>query len=184
MDPFTSMVIISFPNIFISKSFFKLNRISLMAGRILVLESEKAEWASVNRVIGCGFDPRKKKVFFTVGSQLSHVMRCSSEEYSSPLFPILAANVELSVLVNLGQAPFKYAPANVSRTPNPCFLRLIAGEEGGEHTVCSVDSRELFSVARMETEGAGHGHGRRKTNNGSFDDAIDAESDLFEISLQ
>ncbi|KAK8967876.1 hypothetical protein KSP40_PGU017061 [Platanthera guangdongensis] len=153
-------------------------------GRMLVSESEKAEWAAVNRVIGCGFDPRKKKVFFTVGSQLSHVMRCSSEEYSSPLFPVLAANVELSVVVNLGQAPFKYAPANVSRTPNPCFLRLLAGEEGGEHTVGSVDSRELFSVARMETVGAGHGHERSKMNNGSFDDLVDAESDLFEISLQ
>ncbi|PKU86847.1 hypothetical protein MA16_Dca027927 [Dendrobium catenatum] len=39
------------------------------------LESEKEEWADVNRVIGCGFAPRKKNVLFTVDSQVVHVLR-------------------------------------------------------------------------------------------------------------
>ncbi|KAH0434048.1 hypothetical protein IEQ34_026892 [Dendrobium chrysotoxum] len=160
--------------------------------RKLVCESEMAEWAAVNRVIGCGFEPSKNKVFFTVDSQVSHVVRCNSEAYTSPLFPFLAANVETVLLVNLGQAPFKYGPANATRTPNPCFLRPHSGDEGGDHRIGSVvDSRELFSVARIETEWTGHG-GRRKNQNSSMsskksgensDDVLDGESDLFEIVL-
>lgn len=159
----------------------------------LVFESESAEWAAVNKVIGCGFEPSNNKVFFTVDSQISHVIRCNSEAYSSPLFPFLAANVEAKLLVNLGQAPFKYAPANATRTSNPCFFRPLRGEEGGDQKIgFVVDSRELFSVARIETEWAVHG-GRRKNQNssmsskkssGSSEDALDGESDLFEIVLQ
>ncbi|XP_020578593.1 uncharacterized protein LOC110023485 [Phalaenopsis equestris] len=161
--------------------------------RKLVFESETAEWAAVNKVIGCGFAPSKNRVFFTVDSQVAHVIRCNSEAYSSPLFPFLAANVETKLLVNLGQAPFKYTPANAARTTNPCFFRPLTGEEAGDLKIGSVvNSQELFSVARIETESIGHG-GRRKNQNssmsckkssGSSEDVLDGESDLFEIVLQ
>lgn len=160
-------------------------------GKKLVFESEKAEWADVNRVIGCGFAPRKKKVFFTVDSQLVHVIRCSSEVYSSPLYPVLAADADAMILVNLGQAPFKYAPTNATRTQNPCFLRLSSGRRP---PAGSIDSRELFSVTRMEADWSEHGKRSKNQNNyysssskksnGYLDDGLEAESDLFEISLQ
>ncbi|PKU63103.1 uncharacterized protein LOC110112744 [Dendrobium catenatum] len=160
-------------------------------GRKLIFESEKAEWADVNRVIGCGFAPRKKKVFFTVDSQLVHVIRCTSEAYSSPLYPVLAADADAMILVNLGQVPFKYAPANVTRMQNPSFLRLPSG---ARPTAGSIDSGELFSAPRLEADWTEHGKRSKNRNsyysssskksNGILDEGLEADSDLFEISLQ
>ncbi|PKA65836.1 hypothetical protein AXF42_Ash017361 [Apostasia shenzhenica] len=152
-----------------------------LEGRKLVFESEKAKWAGVSRVIGCGFEPTKKKVFFTVDSQLAHVIRSCSEEFSRPLFPVMAAaNADVVVMVNMGQAPFKYAPANATRTSNPCFLRQVSVEATG---VGLVDSRELFTVPRFEAEGRSKQHTSCSSKKSNLDDGIDAESDLFEIPL-
>lgn len=154
----------------------------------LVCESEKHEWAKENKVVGCGYDPRKKKVYFTVNSHLAHVINCKAEEFGTPLYPILASNTEAIVLINLGQCPFYYGPANGQRTPNPCGS-AVAGLE---------DSKELFSIGRLDSQYltnffinrgnsemiasgrtiVGHSH-RRKLD---YDEESDA--DLFEIELE
>ncbi|EHA8590427.1 hypothetical protein COCNU_scaffold018569G000010 [Cocos nucifera] len=155
-------------------------------GMKLVLESEKTEWTEVNRVIGCGFEPGRKKVFFTVDSQLIHVIYCNSEPYRSPLYPILAASVGVMVLVNLGQSKFKYAPANAHRTPNPCFMRSVSADCGAT-VVGYEDSQELFSMGRIDSDwldaAKQSNSGKKGTDGGGVATDVDAESDLFEIAL-
>ncbi|XP_020599105.1 uncharacterized protein LOC110038572 [Phalaenopsis equestris] len=170
---------------------FHSNGSVYLDGRKLVFESEKAEWADVNRVIGCGFAPRKKKVFFTVDSQLVHAIRCSSEVYSSPLYPVLAADADAMILVNLGQAPFKYAPANAARTQNPCFIRITSGGrslsgsiESGELAAGRADAEWTENEKRSKKQDHNYYSSSSKKSNGYLDDGIEAESDLFEISLQ
>ncbi|WOL15194.1 hypothetical protein Cni_G23975 [Canna indica] len=146
-------------------------------GMKLVPESEKTEWAVVNKVIGCGFDPRKKKVFFTVDSELVHVIRCTSDVYSAPLFPVMAADIDVMVLVNLGQREFKYDLANAHRTPNSSILAAIDYE----------DSQEQFPLDRMNAEwlqSREKVQSRKNTVNFNNDGTeFEADSDLFEISL-
>ena len=97
-----------------------LNLISLVlrssAGINLAPKSEKTRWGEVHKTIGCGFDPNKKTVFFTVDSSLVHVVRCTSEAFSHSLFPAIAANADVWVSVNLGERPFSYSnrPEGVS----------------------------------------------------------------------
>ncbi|KAJ4955759.1 hypothetical protein NE237_012542 [Protea cynaroides] len=85
-----------------------------------------------------------KKVFFTVDSELVHVINCTSEEFSNPLYPTIAANVDITVMVNFGQSAFKYSPANAQRTPNPCFI--CPPPKGSPGAVGYEDSRDLFSM--------------------------------------
>ncbi|XP_042491556.1 uncharacterized protein LOC122071297 [Macadamia integrifolia] len=72
---------------------FNSNGSLFLDGMKLVSEAEKTEWDSRDKVIGCGFDPSQKKVFFTVDSELVHVINCKSDEFNFPLYPTLAANV-------------------------------------------------------------------------------------------
>ncbi|KAL1223534.1 hypothetical protein V5N11_034285 [Cardamine amara subsp. amara] len=157
-------------------------------GMKLVCESEKPEWAKENMVVGCGYDPRKRKVYFTVNSHLVHVINCKTDEFGTPLYPTLASNTEATILVNLGQFQFYYGPANGQRTPNPC-AGAVAGLE---------DSKELFSIGRLDSQylsnffinrgnsdeiasgraTVGYSH-RRKLD---YDEESDA--DLFEIALE
>lgn len=151
-------------------------------------ESEKAEWGTKDKVIGCGYDPARKKVFFTIDSELVHVINCKSEEFGAPLYPILAANVDFTVLVNLGQSAFLYAPANGQRTQNPCFIR----PHGNSPAALGYDdSRELFSMGRIDsqwlnrsTTKGSHANGGGTNNNRaeSLDDDF-SDADLFEIVL-
>ncbi|KAJ0236939.1 SPRY domain-containing protein [Hirschfeldia incana] len=158
-------------------------------GMKLVCDSEKHEWAKENKVVGCGYDPRKKKVYFTVNSHLAHVINCKADEFETPLYPILASNTQATVLINLGQSPFYYGPANLQRTPNPCGSAVNGLE----------DSKELFSIGRLDsqylrnffinrgnseviTSGrtiVGHSH-RCKLDN----DEEESDADLFEIALE
>ncbi|CAE6126760.1 unnamed protein product [Arabidopsis arenosa] len=167
---------------------FQSNGSIYLDGMKLVCESEKHEWAKENKVVGCGYDPRKKKVYFTVNSHLVHVINCKADEFGTPLYPTLASNTEATVLVNLGQSPFYYGPANAQRTSNPC-AGAVAGLE---------DSKELFSIGRIDSHylsnffinrgnsdeiasgrtTVGNSH-RRKLD---YDEESDA--DLFEITLE
>ena len=92
----------------------------------LVYESDKSSWVGVDKVVGCGFEPAKRKVFFTVDGQLVHAVSCNAEAFSSPLYPVLASSFDVMALVNLGQGKFRYAPANARRTANPCFVRAAS----------------------------------------------------------
>ncbi|GKV48282.1 hypothetical protein SLEP1_g55104 [Rubroshorea leprosula] len=51
----------------------------------LVFGSEKENWGKSEKVIGCGSNPRQKKVFFPVDSQLVHVINCKTKEFGTPL---------------------------------------------------------------------------------------------------
>ncbi|CAH2070551.1 unnamed protein product [Thlaspi arvense] len=156
-------------------------------GMKLVCKSEKHEWAKENKAIGCGYDPKKKKVYFTVDSHLVHVINCKADEFGTPLYPTLASNTEATVLVNLGQFPFYYGPANVQRTPNPC-----AGAAFGLE-----DSKELFSIGRLDSQYLSNfiirgnsdeiASGRTTVGNSNrrkLDYDEESDADLFEITLE
>ncbi|KAF5955584.1 hypothetical protein HYC85_008440 [Camellia sinensis] len=155
-----------------------------LGGTKLVFESENQEWGETNKVIGCGYNPSQRKVFFTVDSELTHVITCKSEEFGTPLYPTLAANTDTTILVNFGQSSFKYAPANAQRTPNPCFIGPLANSPALGYD----DSKELFSMGRIDsqwlnrcaTTRSGHNNGG---NNKAFDFDEESEGDLFEIVL-
>ncbi|KAF8410102.1 hypothetical protein HHK36_002624 [Tetracentron sinense] len=159
---------------------FNSNGSVYLDGMKLVFEDEKAEWGSKDKVIGCGFDPGRKKVFFTLDSELVHVIHCTSEEFGSPIYPTLAANMDAMVLVNFGQSAFKYAPANMQRTPNPCFVGPLVNAPAG--ALGYEDSRELFSMGRIDSQWLN----RCMTKNSTAVDTDESEADtadLFEIVL-
>ncbi|MED6118498.1 hypothetical protein PIB30_003244 [Stylosanthes scabra] len=170
---------------------FNSNGSVFLDGMKLVSESKKEEeqeWIRSEKVIGCGFDPRHKKVFFTLDSELVHEIHCQSHEFSTPLYPTLASNIDIIVLVNFGQSSFKYQPANAHRTPNPCFfmggtiVNSHAAKLGYDH-----DSKELFSMGRIDSQW----HNGKSTtttkgnipNHVAFDFDEESEADLFEIVL-
>ncbi|KAF9621607.1 hypothetical protein IFM89_024553 [Coptis chinensis] len=152
----------------------------------LVFENEKAEWESTDRVIGCGFNPSQKKIFFTIDSELVHVIHCKSDEFGSPLYPTLAANIDITVVVNFGQRSFKYAPANSHRTTNPCFIRSVTN--GHTATLGYEDSKELFSMGRIDAEWLNRcttksSHSTINNDNRNVEIDVESETDLFEIVL-
>ena len=136
-------------------------------------------------MIGCGFDPSQKKVFFTIDSELVHVVQCKSEEFGSPLYPTIGANTEVEVLVNFGQSMFSYTPANAQRTPNPCFIGPLVNSPTA--ALGYEDSKELFSMGRIDSQWLNRSTTKSShNNNGSktvqdFDE--ESEADLFEIVL-
>ncbi|WVZ18294.1 hypothetical protein V8G54_005616 [Vigna mungo] len=168
---------------------FNSNGSLYLDGMKLVRESEKAEWVGTDKVIGCGFDPRQKKVFFTIDSDLMHVIHCQTEEFGTPLFPIMAANIDIMVLVNFGQSAFKYAPANAQRTPNPCFIAPLVNSPAA--TLGYDDSKELFSMGRIDsqwlnrstTKGSHNNNNNNHNNNRTLDFDEESEADLFEIVI-
>lgn len=168
---------------------FNSNGSVYLEGIKLVFEAKEADWGGTDKVIGCGFDPGRKRVFFTVDSKIVHVIHCKPEEFGSPLYPILASNTDATVLVNLGQTTFKYAPANLHRTPNPCFFRpLPDGASPPLRMLYEEDSKELFSMGRLDSHWLGS---RTKNSTGSVENGVvnsdvGAESEideLFEIVL-
>ncbi|KAL5559072.1 hypothetical protein UlMin_035283 [Ulmus minor] len=162
---------------------FNSNGSVYVDGIKLAFESEKAEWGRTDKVIGCGFDPRQKKVFFTVDSEVIHIINCKSEEFGTPLYPTLAANNDVLVLVNFGQSSFKYGPANAQRTPNPCFI----GSVGHSPALGYEDSRELFSMGRIDSQWLNRsttkGSQHPGTTNRPLEFDEESEADLFEIVL-
>ncbi|XP_019174761.1 PREDICTED: uncharacterized protein LOC109170211 [Ipomoea nil] len=167
---------------------FNSNGSVCLDGMMLVNESEKEEWGTAEKVIGCGYNPTQKKVFFTVDSQLIHEIHCKSEEFGNPLYPTLAANADIMVVVNLGQSAFKYAAANLQRTPNPCFIGPLASNSPA--AIGYEDSKELFSMGRIDSQWLNRSATAARSNGNSvnnlkqidFDD-LESEGELFEIVL-
>ncbi|KAJ0776448.1 putative B30.2/SPRY domain, concanavalin A-like lectin/glucanase domain superfamily [Helianthus annuus] len=156
----------------------------LLRGVKLTNELETDEWGKAEKVIGCGYNPSQKKVYFTVDSKLVREVYCTTEEFETPLYPILAANSNVTVLVNFGQSVFKYAQANLHRTPNPCFI----GQSAGSPMIGSEDSRELFSMGRIDAHWLDRSTKRNaqyfgSVNRGTSDYDEFSEGDLFEIVL-
>ncbi|CAN6279192.1 unnamed protein product [Urochloa humidicola] len=175
---------------------FHSNGAVYLDGMKLVYESEKSSWAGVDKVVGCGFEPAKRKVFFTVDGQLVHAVSCNAEAFASPLYPVLASGFDVMALVNLGQGKFRYAPANARRTANPCFVRAASSAAGGDARGGGSmglefdDSGELFSMGRVDSgwlEAMRLTKSRKDSVAGSGAASVgdpEAESDLFEISLR
>ncbi|KAJ4832073.1 hypothetical protein Tsubulata_040763 [Turnera subulata] len=162
---------------------FNSNGSVYLDGTKLVFESEKADLARTDRVIGCGFDPKQKKVYFTVDSVLVHEIHCKSDAFGTPLYPTIAASNDVMVLVNFGQSSFSYAPANVQRTPNPCFIGPLVSSPALGYE----DSKELFSMGRIDSQwlnrSATKGNHIYGANNRAVDFDEESEADLFEIVL-
>lgn len=140
----------------------------------------------MNSVIGCGFIPSKKKVIFTVDSKLLHVIDCGSDAFKRPLYPILAAaNMDVMFLVNLGQKNFKYIPANSHRTSNPSLPSSsyrFSSHEGAHGTSLSgsaTGGRDQLTMRKMDTNRREFEEEFRSIHGDDFD----ADSDLFEISI-
>lgn len=172
---------------------FNSNGSVFLGGMKLVFESEEEDWAQEGKVIGCGFDPRIRKVFFTVDSKLVREIHCKSEDFGMPLYPVLMANTDITILVNLGQSQFSYSPANAQRTPNPCFSGNIVNSSA--RALGYEDSRELFSMGRIDAEWLGHNVMIKSSISNSSNCNIsknssktmecdeESEADLFEIVL-
>lgn len=148
------------------------------------LATELEEWGRSEKVIGCGYNPSQKKVFFTVDSKLVREVHCTTEEFATPLYPTLAANSDVTVLVNFGQSVFKYTEANLQRTPNPCFMGALASSP----IIGFEDSRELFSMGRIDAHWLDRSTKRStqyfgSVNRGMSDYDESSEGDLFEIVL-
>ncbi|CAN1191887.1 Protein SSH4 [Linum perenne] len=177
---------------------FNSNGSVYLDGLKLVFETEaSSDWAKAERVIGCGFDPRQKKVFFTVDGEVVHIIHCKADEFGTPLYPTIAANSDTVVLVNLGQSSFSYAPANNQRTPNPCFIGPMVKSPaalGYDYE----DSRELFSMGRIDSQWLDlerratsatstkypHSNNNNNDNNMAREEYDEeSEADLFEIVL-
>ncbi|XP_020184773.1 uncharacterized protein [Aegilops tauschii subsp. strangulata] len=168
---------------------FHSNGAVYLDGMKLAYESEKSAWAGVDKVVGCGFEPTKRKVYFTVDRQLVHAVSCNADAFSSPLYPVLASSFDVMALVNLGQSKFRYAPANARRTANPCFVRSASLGEGrsGSMGLDFDDSGDLFSMGRVDsgwTEASRVSKSRKESGGGTTAAGdLEPESDLFEISL-
>ncbi|KAJ0818829.1 putative ran-binding protein Vid30/RanBPM/SPLA, SPRY [Helianthus annuus] len=155
-------------------------------GTKIVNESDIEKWERTGKVIGCGYNPSQKKVFFTVDSKLVHEIDCKGEEFGTPLYPTLAANSDVIVLVNFGQSIFKYAPMNLQRTQNPCFV----GPMTNSPSLGYEDSKELFSMGRIDSQWLNQSTTKSgpylgNVNKGmakDFDEA--SEADLFEIVIE
>ncbi|KAG8060308.1 hypothetical protein GUJ93_ZPchr0002g26067 [Zizania palustris] len=166
---------------------FHSNGAVYLDGMKLVYELEKSSWAGVDKVVGCGFEPAKRKVFFTLDGQLVHAVSCNADAFSSPLYPVLASSFDVMALVNLGQGKFRYAPANARRTSNPCFVPTAGEGRSGLMGLDFDDSSDLFSMGRVDSGWleASQVSKSRKDNGGAASAGDqDADSDLFEISLR
>ena len=87
-----------------------------------------------------------------------------------PLYPILATNIDITILINLGQSRFSYSPSNAHRTPNPCFIGPLVNAHASatSPTLGREDSQELFSMGRIDAEWLSHSSTVRSTvSNGS-----------------
>ncbi|XP_071712693.1 uncharacterized protein [Rutidosis leptorrhynchoides] len=144
-------------------------------------------WEKADKVIGCGYNPSQKKVFFTLDSRLVHEISCKGDEFGTPLYPTVAANSDIVVLVNFGQSTFKYTPSNQQRTQNPCFIGPLANSSSSGYE----DSKELFSMGRIDSQwlnqstirsGQVHSNVYKDKIAKDFDEV--SEGDMYEIVIE
>ncbi|KAL3634171.1 hypothetical protein CASFOL_021225 [Castilleja foliolosa] len=166
---------------------FNSNGSVYLNGTKLVFESINDEWQrKTEKVIGCGYNPVRKMIFFTSDSQFVHEIHCKTDEFVHPLYPTLAANTDITILFNLGQSPFKFGPANIQRTPNPCLIGPVGQPKSSALGYITEDNKDLFSMDRVDSQWLQ----RNATRNYNTVNSIkslefdqESESDLFEIVL-
>ncbi|CAK9198627.1 unnamed protein product, partial [Sphagnum troendelagicum] len=145
------------------------------------VNGQRRQYGGVKTIVGCGFEPRKKKVYFTINGELIHEATLKGNEFGKPLYPTLASNFDVTLLVNLGQSSFHYMPANVGRIANPScqLLQSITTVNDMYHN----DGADLFSMGQL------HSHWLSELEYANSPDfqhhhvLSEAESDLFEIVL-
>eukprot|EP00252_Welwitschia_mirabilis_P008794 TRINITY_DN20975_c0_g1_i1.p1 TRINITY_DN20975_c0_g1~~TRINITY_DN20975_c0_g1_i1.p1 ORF type:complete len:458 (-),score=32.28 TRINITY_DN20975_c0_g1_i1:172-1545(-) len=141
-------------------------------------QSQKLAWGTVNNIVGCGYSPANRKIFYTLNGEKVCNLTCKSKDFSHPLYPTVAANYDVTVLINFGQSRFEYDPANAHRVPDPCFQKVKKLQ-----TSPYEDSGDLFSIGKSDSQWFGQSgqcisqdlHTRSLTS--------EADSDLFEIVL-
>ncbi|KAH9297272.1 hypothetical protein KI387_028954 [Taxus chinensis] len=145
--------------------------------------SSKRAWGDLNTVIGCGFDPANRRVFYTLNGEQVYSLICNSYEFSHPLYPTIAANYDVTVLVNFGQRQFEYLPANDQRVPNPCFRKPLQSNSVKFVSRCVYeDSSDLFSMGRIDAQWLGN----LESSNSDLQHKhihFDADSEFIEIHL-
>ncbi|GLJ43308.1 hypothetical protein SUGI_0899370 [Cryptomeria japonica] len=143
----------------------------------------KRVWDAVNTVIGCGYDPVKKRVLYTLNGDQVYSLICNSDVFSHPLYPTIAANYDVTVLANFGQSQFEYLPANEQRVADPCFKRSRLNSPVKLSVLShNEDSGDLFSM-RMDSPWIGNVEYSNSQDLQLKHLPSDGESDLFEISL-
>ncbi|MCO5594835.1 hypothetical protein L7F22_048869 [Adiantum nelumboides] len=145
------------------------------------LSAASCSWGSVKATVGCGFDPLAKMVFFTVEGVRMHNILASNVEFGHPLFPIVAANYDVKLLVNFGQSPFEYAPANNHRVSDSCFRR--PNSRSMKTGFVNEDSGDLFSMGRIDSQWFTAIQSPTSEDLQHRHVFSEADSDLFEIVL-
>lgn len=145
------------------------------------ISATKRFWDVVKTTVGCGFDPHLKKIFFTVDGECVHELVASSSEFGNPLYPTVAANYDVTLLINFGQSPFEYAVANAHRVSDPCFRRPYS--RSLKNGVTIEDSGDLFSMGRIDSQWFTGIQSPGSEDVQHRHVLSEAESDLFEIVL-
>ena len=132
--------------------------------------------------VGCGFDPLSRKVFFTVDGEKVYELTADNNEFGKPLYPIVASNYDVTLLVNFGQIAFEYALANTQRVSIPYLHRPFS--RSMRNGSMNEDSGDLFSMGRIDSQWlseVGSSDGDEMQHRQVLSEA---ESDLFEIVLE
>ncbi|KAJ7554683.1 hypothetical protein O6H91_05G004200 [Diphasiastrum complanatum] len=146
-------------------------------------QSKRIPWAAVSNTLGCGFNPRTNKVFFTLNGEHVGDLICSKGEFEQPLHVSIGSNYDATVMVNFGQGPFVYTPANSQRTPipgsQPTPSRSIESGQGYD------DSGDLFSMGTVDfSKILGESENATCQDLQHHHAFSEAESELFEIVLE
>jgi len=147
------------------------------------LSSTKRAWGAVNTVIGCGFDPENRRVYYTLNGKQVYSLTCKLDEFSNPLYPIIAANYDVTVLVNLGQSAFEYAPANDQRVADPCFKRPLFPSPQKLPGAFYEDSGDLFSMGKLDSQWLANVDCSNSHDVQNKRPPSEGESEFFEIVL-
>ncbi|KAJ7520232.1 hypothetical protein O6H91_20G073200 [Diphasiastrum complanatum] len=143
--------------------------------------------ATTSTTVGCGYNPKEKRVFFTFNGDIVTSVTSSSQDFMHPLHARIGSNYDATILVNLGQSSFVYPQANERRAPDPGNSRPPNPRLSKSNHPLYEDSGELFSMERLDS----HGLVEMEFSPLSSQDLqqhrhlfSEVEADLFEIALE
>ncbi|XP_024517193.1 uncharacterized protein LOC9629811 isoform X1 [Selaginella moellendorffii] len=154
-------------------------------------------WNYVGVTVGCGYDLDRSLVYFTHngGQQMTtdFTFRADGPMPSTTphLFPVVGADCDITVVVNLGQTEFMFAPANAGR----CVAFEGGGSLGQED---AREGREVAAQAEVDVHGQRlivqqecqqqqqqqDGDGRQSFGDGGNDSSSDPESEVYFSALE
>ena len=83
-------------------------------------------------------------------------MTCKLDEFSNPLYPIIVANYDVTMLVNLGQSAFEYASTNDQRVDDRCFKRPFSPSPQKALGALYEDKGDIFSMGKLDSQCLGN----------------------------